>query len=539
MSHDIPHVDHHVPSSSIPSSLVGDDVESLPLAFYKGPLLDSPLESLGGDGQLLGHTGPIVPTLSRASSIRSQVIHGVDYFEDDEALLEHLAGSMPSLPPCHHKLGHRKVLAIGSTLADPIPSSVSSLSVDLAPLHFEEGNAMCRGATQDIVLAPDKIIKVGAEYTPDEVREYSILFREFRDVFVWDYSDMKGIDPSIVTHNLTTVPNARPVRQKQRPLHLKLSAAVKIEVEKLVDARLVSSINYPKWVSNIVPIAKKNGTIRIYVDFSDINNAYPKDNFLLPFIDQIIDRTARFEVISLMDGFSGYNQIQISPEDYYKTAFAMPWGTFAYKAMPFGLKNVGATYQRAMHFIFHDLINNTLEVFMDDMMGLLRTRAYHPSDLCAIFTRCRKYHVSLNPLKCVFAVTSGKLLGFLMSQQGIQIDPKKVKAILDMPPPRTQRQIESFLGRLGFLRHFLANFAINAKPLTNLLKKEAPFIWSNKTQKAFVGLKEALVSAPTLAPPRFDRPPRQSTNYWHNTRTGGRFGNQEGYLFHQPHSHCH
>eukprot|EP01018_Ginkgo_biloba_P005516 Gb_15363 [translate_table: standard] len=139
-------------------------------------------------------------------------------------------------------------------------------------------------------------------------------------------------------------------------------------------------------------------------------------------------------------------------------------------------------------------------------MALSYKRQNHINDLRVIFERCRKYWLSLNPEKCVFLVSSGKLLGHLVSIRGIEPDLDKVKAIIEMPPPRTQKQIKSFLGKLGYLRRFIADFAFKAKPLTELLKTDVPFYWSPQANLAFEQMKEALTFAPILMPPSFDKP---------------------------------
>jgi hypothetical protein len=191
-------------------------------------------------------------------------------------------------------------------------------------------------------------ITIGAACTPQEIAAYKALFQEYRDIFAWSYIEMPGLDPYIVEHCINTWPDITPVRQKQRPLHPSKATAIKAEIDKLRAVGFIYPITYTSWVSNPVPIDKKQGTICIYIDFHDLNNACPKDNFPTPFIDQIIDDCAGYEALSFMDGFSGYNQIQIHPADQYKTAFTTPWGTFSYHVMPFGLKNAGTTFQWAM-----------------------------------------------------------------------------------------------------------------------------------------------------------------------------------------------
>ena len=226
---------------------------------------------------------------------------------------------------------------------------------------------------------------------------------------------MPGIDSSIVIHEIITYPDAKPVCQCLRPVHPRKAAAIKAEVEKLLNAGFIYPIPLTDWVSNIVPITKKQGTIRVCVDYRGINKACPKDNFPTPFIDQIIDECVGSEMYSFMDGLSGYNEINISPADQHKTAFICPWGTFAYKKLPFGLKNAGATFQRAMSYAFHD-IRHIVEPYLDDLPAHSAKRQDHPKHLRKIFLRCRYYRIRLNSHKCVFCVEFGRLLGFIVSK---------------------------------------------------------------------------------------------------------------------------
>jgi hypothetical protein len=196
------------------------------------------------------------------------------------------------------------------------------------------------------------------------------------------------------------------------------------------------------WVSNLVLIDKKQGTIHVCVYYRDINKACPKDNFPTPFIDQIVDDCARSEIFSLMDGFSRYNQINTVPEDQHKTAFIFPWGTFAYRKLPFSLKNAGTTFQCTMSYAFHD-IKHIVQPYLDDLPAHSMRRVDHPKHLPTIFVRCQFYCIRLNPHKCVFCMESDRLLGFIVLRQGIWMDPLKVEAILNLPPPSTLHQLQS------------------------------------------------------------------------------------------------
>jgi hypothetical protein len=176
-------------------------------------------------------------------------------------------------------------------------------------------------------------------------------------------------------------------------------------------------------------VNKKKGTIHVCMDFCDLNKACPKDNFPTPFIDQILNKCVRNKLFFFMDEFSGYNQIQIKPEDQHKTTFIFPWGTFAYRKIPFGHKNVGATFQRAMTFTSHYL-KHIVEDYLDDIASHSLKRANHATHLHLVFETCHYYGIWLNPHKCIFCLNSGRLLGFLVSKTGIMVDPLKVEAIL-------------------------------------------------------------------------------------------------------------
>uniref|UniRef100_A0A2N9GB75 Uncharacterized protein n=1 Tax=Fagus sylvatica TaxID=28930 RepID=A0A2N9GB75_FAGSY len=275
--------------------------------------------------------------------------------------------------------------------------------------------------------------------------------------------------------------NASPSKQALRRMKPEVILKIKEEVEKQLKAGFLSTVTYSDWVANIVPVPKKDGKVRMCVDYRDLNRASPKDNFPLPHIDTLVDNTATNVVFSFMDGFSGYNQIKMAEEDKSKTAFVTHWGTFVYDVMPFGLKNAGATYQRAMVTLFHDMIHHEIE-------------------------RLKKYQLRLNPNKCAFGVTSGKLLGFIVSGRGIEIDPAKVQAIRSMPAPRTEKEIRSFLGRINYIARFIAQLTATCEPLFKLLRKDVKIKWTEDCQKAFDKIKEYLLNPPILVPPTPGRP---------------------------------
>ena len=191
----------------------------------------------------------------------------------------------------------------------------------------------------------------------------------------------------------------------------------------MLTTRFIKPIQHPHWLSNIVPIKKKNEQIRCCLDFKNLNRPCPTDEFPLPNMDLLIDSAAGSAMFSFVDGFSGYNQIRVAPKDAKKTAFKTPIGNFYYTVMLFGLKNAGATYQQTMTAIFHDMMHQELEDYIDDIVVKSKKREEHVQVLKKVFERCRTFKLRMNPLKCAFGVSSGKFLGFLVHNGGIDVDP--------------------------------------------------------------------------------------------------------------------
>ena len=209
---------------------------------------------------------------------------------------------------------------------------------------------------------------------------------------------MPGLSFDIVQHRLPLNPECSLVKQKLRRMKPEMSLKIK-EVKKQFGTGFLAVSRYPEWVANIVPVPKKDGNMRMCVDYRDINRASPKDNFPLTHIDILVDNTTNFSLFSFMDGLSGYNQIKMASEDMEKMTFVTLWGTFCYKVMSFGLKNARATYQWAMVALFHDMMHKEIEVYVDDMIAKSKTEEEHLVNLQKLFKRLCKYQLRLNPAK--------------------------------------------------------------------------------------------------------------------------------------------
>ncbi|GJT56205.1 reverse transcriptase domain-containing protein [Tanacetum coccineum] len=237
-----------------------------------------------------------------------------------------------------------------------------------------------------------------------------------------------------------------------------------------------------------------------------LNEATRKDHFPLPFMDQMLERLAGNEFYCFLDGFSGYFQIPIDPQDQEKTTFTCPYGTFAYRRMPFGLCNAPGTFQRCMMAIFHDMIEKTMEVFMDDFSVFGDSFDSCLSNLEKMLKRCKDMNLVLNWEKCHFMCREGIVLGHKISKSGIEVDRAKVDVIAKLPHPTTVKGVRSFLGHAGFYRRFIQDFSKIARPMTHLLEKETPFVFSKDCIDAFETLKKKLTEAPILVVPDWNLP---------------------------------
>ena len=298
-----------------------------------------------------------------------------------------------------------------------------------------------------------------------------------------------------------------------------MKEVVKKEVLKLLDVGVIYPIADSKWVSPTQVVPKKSGVTmvakehneliptrvitgwRVCIDCRKLNADTRKDHFPLPSVDQRLERVTGHEFYCFLDGYSGYNQIEITLEDQEKTTFTCPFGTFAFRKMPFGLCNAPRTFQRCMMRIFSDMIEHILEIFIDAFSVFGDSYEGCVENLRRILERCQEKNLVLNWEKCHFIVTQGILLGHIVSREGIEVDKEKVELIPNLPTPKCVKDILSFLGHAGFYRRFIRDFSAIARPLCNFLAKDVTFEWSQTCEAAFDKLKTMLVSPPIMRSP--------------------------------------
>jgi len=278
------------------------------------------------------------------------------------------------------------------------------------------------------------------------------------DVFAWSPSDMPGIPREVVEHSLDIRAGSKPMKQRLCRFDEEKRRAIREEIHRLLVAEFIKELFHPEWLANPVLVKKKNGKWRMCVDYTSLNIACPKNPFPLPRIDQIVDSTVGCKTLSFVDAYSGYHQIKMKESDQLVTTFITPFGMFCHVTMSFGLKNAGATYQRCMLQVFRDLIGKTVEAYVDD-----------------IIVKSRDKGIRLNPEKCVFGVPRGILLGFIVSEQGIEANPEKVSAIANMGPIGNIKGVQRVMGCLASLSRFISHLREKGPPLYRLLRKSKHF----------------------------------------------------------------
>ncbi|GJR91245.1 reverse transcriptase domain-containing protein, partial [Tanacetum coccineum] len=330
------------------------------------------------------------------------------------------------------------------------------------------------------------------------------LLQRNLDVFAWKPANMTGIPRNIAEHQLNVREGCPPVRQKERSQAPDRNQAIQEEVEKLVDAGIMKEVHYHNWLSNPVMVKKYDGSWRMCVDFKDLNKACPKDGYPLPKIDWKVESLCGFPFKCFLDGYKGYHQIKMAKEDEEKNTFITSQGIFCYSKMPFGLRNVGATYQRLVDKAFHKQIGMNLEVYVDDLVVKSRTEDEIIRDIEETFKTLREINMKLHPKKYTFGVEEGMFLGYKVNTKGIKVCPNKVDAVLSLPSPKCLKDVQKLNGKLASLNMFLAKSAEKSLPFFKILKKytnKSDFHWTGEVKSVFKQMKHLIAKLPMLTAP--------------------------------------
>ncbi|CAN6566282.1 unnamed protein product [Malus baccata var. baccata] len=417
-----------------------DMVESLAQGYLED-LNDDALEKVITRGVDIKTKGTI-PMLSHGMQELSYAVPPSEEFLKVVAALD-------SLPTHDGKYFNRQSIPISTNKL--LPSIIQAPILGLKPLPSH---------LKYIFLGENETLPaiISSSLTTQEEEKLVRVLKEFKSALGWTLADIKGISPTTCMHHVFLEEGAKPTGEAQRRLNPPMMEVVKKEIIKLLDCGVIYPISDSRWVSPIQCVPKKSGVTvvenaenklvptrvqtgwRVCIDYRKLKATTRKDHFPLPFLDQMLERLASHSFYCFPNGYSGYNQIVIAPDDQEKTTFTCPFGTFAYRRMPFGLCNAPATFQRCMVSIFSDYVERIVEIFMDDFSVFGNSFDNCLDNLTLILKRCVETNLVLNWEKCHFMVKQGIVLGHIISERGIEVDKSKIDLVRYLPSPTSVRE---------------------------------------------------------------------------------------------------
>ncbi|GMJ13693.1 hypothetical protein HRI_005038600 [Hibiscus trionum] len=324
------------------------------------------------------------------------------------------------------------------------------------------------------------------------------IIRDFPDVFP---EELPGLPPvREVEFGIEVQPGTTPISiapYRMAPMELK---ELKAQIQDLESKGFIRPSSSP-WGAPVLFVKKKDGSMRLCIDYRQLNKVTIKNKYPLPRIDDLFDQLKGASVFSKIDLRSGYYQMLVKEPDVSKTAFRTRYGHYEFLVMPFGLTNAPAAFMDLMNRIFRPYLDKFVVVFIDDILIYSKDSVTHEEHLRIVLQTLREKQLYAKFSKCEFWLTEVSFLGHVISSAGIQVDPKKIQAILEWIPPKNVGEIRSFLGLAGYYRRFVKGFSLIASPLTKLLRKDIPFMWTVDQQRSFDQLKQILTHAPVLVQP--------------------------------------
>lgn len=360
------------------------------------------------------------------------------------------------------------------------------------------GKLLCRDQEVEwAVLGLAMSDSVVSEVNSTQLQSHaSKVLTDFADVFPSDLpSDLPPRRD--VDHRIELLPGSQPT---SRPIY-RMSPGeldeLKKQLQELTDSGFIQPSKSP-YGAPVLFVKKKDGSMRMCVDYRDLNRITIKNRYPLPRIEELFDRLRGAKYFSKIDLRSGYHQVRIHPDDIHKTAFRTRYGHFEFLVLPFGLTNAPATFMHLMQSIFSPHLDHFVIVFLDDILIYSKSLDDHEKHVRCVLELLRKHHLYGKLSKCEFFKTSVSFLGHVVGERGISMEEDKVKAIREWPAPTNVRGIRSFLGLAGYYRRFVKDFSQIASPMTELLHNDRKFEWRSEQQQSFDALKAAISSAPVL-----------------------------------------
>jgi hypothetical protein len=321
---------------------------------------------------------------------------------------------------------------------------------------------------------------------------------DYPDVFL---DDLPGMPPDReVEFVIDLLPGTAPISARPYRMSSDQLLELKKQIKELLEKGFIHPSSSP-WGAPVIFVEKKDGTQRMCVDYRLLNNVTIKNKYLLPHIDDLFDQMRGAKVFSKIDLCSGYHQMRIRLSDIPKTAFTTRCGVYEYTVMSFGLTNAPAYFMYLMNKVFMEYFDKFVVVFIDDILVYSKNEEEHKEHLRLVLQKLREHQLYAKFSKCDFWLKEVSFLGHIITDGGISVDPAKVSDVLKWEPPRTVKEIRSFLGLAWYYHGFIEGFSKIARPLTSLLEKDKEFKWTASCQDSFEELKKRLTTAPVLVTP--------------------------------------
>ena len=430
---------------------------------------------------------------------------------------EFLPNSIAHFPTCE------ELIVIDGDAADD-PLLVPLLDAPSAPWQPPElsASALVAAATPALHSAAVNVHGVhltssGAPITTAERAQLDALIEEFADIISPSAEVIGCIPDHLNIYHRIVTGDAPPVVQRPYSISSHYEESWLRSQLDLLERLGVISPSTSNWMSPVVLVKKKNGDLRLCIDFRRLNAVTKLDPYPVPRIERIMQRMQGCSYFSSCDIRCGYWNIRMHPEDSHKTGFSTPFGNYQFNRCPFGLVNAGASFSRLMAKVMDGL--DGCDNYVDDTFAYSRTFAEHLRHLRGLFERFRQYGLKLNIEKCVFAASHIHCLGYIVGRDGIAVDPDKVSAVIELPTPTSLAEVRSFLGMCSYYRSFIKDFAAVAAPLQLMTRKDTPFVWSADCESAYSKLKLALTSADVMRLPDWNRTFTLTTD-WSATAVG-------------------
>ncbi|XP_031127569.1 uncharacterized protein LOC116029662, partial [Ipomoea triloba] len=336
-----------------------------------------------------------------------------------------------------------------------------------------------------------------AEIEEPEINQIPVV-REFPDVFLEDLTEMPP--EREVEFTIDLAPGTAPISKAPYRMAPKEMEELKAQLAELLEKGFIRPSVSP-WVAPVLFVKKKDGSLRLCIDYRELNRVTVKNRYPLPRIDDLFDQLRGAGVFSKIDLRSGYHQVRVAEQDISKTAFRTRYGHYEFTVMPFGVTNAPGTFMDLMNRIFLPYLDKFIVVFIDDILVYSKTPEEHEEHLRTALQLLREKKLYAKLSKCEFWKEEVAFLGHIITREGIAVDPTKIRAVIEWEPPKSVTEVRSFLGLAGYYRRFVQDFSKIARPLTNLLKKTTKYSWSGECEQAFQELKKRLTTAPVLTLP--------------------------------------